>query len=188
MLGVSGSGKFLATSRLSSADGSTMGISSIFFISSVEESSTNGGSDFYAEKKPKVVASLSLSTKDSAYRFKSVLNQFNRAIKFHYGRILLSIFDDQVNSEENNGFRNDGHGFLEDSEGVPVNGDSESSKKVLILMSNTDGGHRASSRPLRLLYGKSMMFNNDKIPRKMMKKEKATKLEDLYFSVYINVG
>ncbi|KAL2523681.1 Monogalactosyldiacylglycerol synthase [Abeliophyllum distichum] len=72
--------------------------------------------------------------------FRSVLNQFNRAIKFHYKRILLSFFEERVNYEENNGFGNDEHGFLEDSKGVQVNGDSESPKKVLILMSDTDGG------------------------------------------------
>ncbi|KAL2522866.1 Monogalactosyldiacylglycerol synthase [Forsythia ovata] len=43
---------------------------------------------------------------------------FNRAIKFHCERIPLSFFEDRVNSEENNGFKNNGHGFLEDSEAI----------------------------------------------------------------------
>ncbi|KAL2544615.1 Monogalactosyldiacylglycerol synthase 1 [Forsythia ovata] len=107
---------------------------------------------FDAKKKPKAVASLSLSTKGSAYRFRSALNQFNRAIKFHCERIPLSFPEDRVNSEENNGFRNDGHGVLEDSEGVPVNGDSESPKKVLILMSDTGGGHRASAEAIKAAF------------------------------------
>ncbi|KAL2522901.1 Monogalactosyldiacylglycerol synthase [Forsythia ovata] len=73
---------------------------------------------FDTEKKSKALASLSLSTKGSAYRFRNVLNQFNRAIKFHCERIPLSFFEDRVNSEENNGFKNNGHGFLEDSEAI----------------------------------------------------------------------
>ncbi|KAL2558645.1 Monogalactosyldiacylglycerol synthase [Forsythia ovata] len=82
----------------------------------------------------------------------SVLNQFNRAIKFHCERIPLSFFEDQVNSEENNGFSNDGRGFLEDSKRVPVNGDSESPNKVLILISDTGGGHRASPEAIKVAF------------------------------------
>ncbi|KAL2541050.1 Monogalactosyldiacylglycerol synthase [Abeliophyllum distichum] len=58
----------------------------------------------------------------------------------------------KVNSEENNRFRNDGHGFLEDSDGVPVNGDSESPKKVLILKSDTGGGHRAFAEDIKAAF------------------------------------
>ncbi|KAL2498578.1 Monogalactosyldiacylglycerol synthase 1 [Abeliophyllum distichum] len=109
---------------------------------------------FHAEKKPNDVASLSLGTNGSAYKFKSVLNQFNRAIKFHCERILLNFSKDRVNSKEKNGFRNDGHGYLKDSERVPVNGDFESSKKVLNLISNTGEGHRASVEAIKVAFRK----------------------------------
>ncbi|CAI9784772.1 unnamed protein product [Fraxinus pennsylvanica] len=107
---------------------------------------------FDAKREPKASASLNLSTKGSAFRFRRALNQFNRAIKFHCERIPLGFAESRVNSEENNGFRNDGNGVLENSEEAPVSGDSKCPKKVLILMSDTGGGHRASAEAIKAAF------------------------------------
>lgn len=108
---------------------------------------------FDAKKRPKAVASLSFSTKGASFSIIRVLNQFNKAIKFHCEKFPLSFASVRVNSFENNGFRNDGNGVVEESDGVPMNVvDSETPKKVLILMSDTGGGHRASAEAIKAAF------------------------------------
>ncbi|CAA2985499.1 probable monogalactosyldiacylglycerol synthase, chloroplastic [Olea europaea subsp. europaea] len=108
---------------------------------------------FDAKKRPKAVASLSFSTKGASFSIRRVLNQFNKAIKFHCEKFPLSFASVRVNSFENNGFRNDGNGVVEESDGVPMNVvESETPKKVLILMSDTGGGHRASAEAIKAAF------------------------------------
>ncbi|EYU22020.1 hypothetical protein ABFS82_01G037000 [Erythranthe guttata] len=109
---------------------------------------------FDAKKKPMVVsASLSLSTKGAAFNIRSAINQFNTAIRFHCERIPLGFASVRVDSEESNGSKDDVNGVLDDSEGVPTNaGASNSPKRVLILMSDTGGGHRASAEAIKAAF------------------------------------
>ncbi|CAI9759546.1 unnamed protein product [Fraxinus pennsylvanica] len=113
-----------------------------------------------AKKRPKAVASLSLSTKGASFSIRKALNQFNKAIKFHCERIPLSFASVRVNSGENNGLRDDGNVVLEESEGVPINGvESGIPKKVLILMSDTGGGHRASAEAIKAAFNEEFGDN-----------------------------
>ncbi|KAL8536922.1 hypothetical protein ACS0TY_012198 [Phlomoides rotata] len=109
---------------------------------------------FDARKNPKIVASLSLNCKDAAFSsIRRVMEQFNSAIKFHCERIPLSFASVRVDPAEINGCGDDGNGVLEGSEGVPVNAAaSDAPKKVLILMSDTGGGHRASAEAIKAAF------------------------------------
>ncbi|CAA3032373.1 probable monogalactosyldiacylglycerol synthase, chloroplastic [Olea europaea subsp. europaea] len=115
---------------------------------------------FDAKKRTKDVASFSLSTKGASFRIRKALNQFNKAIKFHCERIPLSFASVRINSSENNGLGDDGNGVLEESEGAPINGvESGIPKKVLILMSDTGGGHRASAEAIKAAFNEE--FGDD---------------------------
>lgn len=105
---------------------------------------------FDAMKRPKTVASLTLSAKGAAFSIRSAMNQFNDAIRFHCERLPLGFASVRVDSGENNGCGDDGNGVLEESEGGPASAVvSDAPKKVLILMSDTGGGHRASAEAIR---------------------------------------
>ncbi|XP_073032604.1 probable monogalactosyldiacylglycerol synthase, chloroplastic [Primulina eburnea] len=108
---------------------------------------------FDSEQKPKAVASLSLSTRGASFGIRRALNDFNRVIKFHCQRIPLGFASVGLDSAGNNGFKDDGNGVLEKSEeGSFNNVVSNSPKKVLILMSDTGGGHRASAEAIRAAF------------------------------------
>nr|GMD90913.1 probable monogalactosyldiacylglycerol synthase, chloroplastic [Ipomoea batatas] len=96
---------------------------------------------------------LCLSTKGSASaRVGRLLNLFNRAIGFHCEKIPLGFASIQSGSAESNGFAGDGNGVLED-EGIPIAGaEGGAPKKVLILMSDTGGGHRASAEAIKAAF------------------------------------
>ncbi|GER39737.1 monogalactosyldiacylglycerol synthase [Striga asiatica] len=105
---------------------------------------------FDALKKPKSVASLSLRSKGAAFSITRFINQFNNAVKFHCERIPLGFAFD---SGENNGRADDGNGILEGSDGVSANAVVPNApKKVLILMSDTGGGHRASAEAIKAAF------------------------------------
>ena len=121
-------------------------------------------------KTRKVNASLSLSSRSG---FKSVWSEFNRAIRFHCERIPIGFASVQVGSGDNNGnnnissdngngsnrLRDDGCDVLVD-DGVPLNGvESVSPKRVLILMSDTGGGHRASAEAIKAAFNEE--FGDD---------------------------
>ncbi|KAF9681335.1 hypothetical protein SADUNF_Sadunf06G0215300 [Salix dunnii] len=92
-------------------------------------------------KTRKVNASLSLSSRSG---FKSVWSEFNRAIRFHCERIPIG---------------DDGCDVLVD-DGVPLNGvEGVSPKRVLILMSDTGGGHRASAEAIKAAFNEE--FGDD---------------------------
>lgn len=96
--------------------------------------------------------------------FRSFLNEFNRAVRFHCEKIPIGFAslrvgsgDDSNNSNNDNGNGNglrgeDGCGVLED-ERLQINGsEGENPKKVLILMSDTGGGHRASAEAIKAAF------------------------------------
>ncbi|KAG8381950.1 hypothetical protein BUALT_Bualt05G0025900 [Buddleja alternifolia] len=115
---------------------------------------------FDVENKPKAIASLSVSSKGAASSFRRVFNELNRAIRFHCVRIPLGFAPVRVDCEENNGVRDDGNGVLEESEKNCIDGIvSNVPKKVLILMSDTGGGHRASAEAIKAAFNQE--FGDD---------------------------
>ncbi|KAL3630022.1 Monogalactosyldiacylglycerol synthase 1, chloroplastic [Castilleja foliolosa] len=105
---------------------------------------------FDVQKKRKSVASLSLSTKGAAYSIRRVIDQLNSAIRFHCERTPLGFASVQVDPSENNGCADDGNGVLEKSDGASTDAVvCKAPKKVLILMSDTGGGHRASAEAIK---------------------------------------
>ncbi|XP_034917596.1 monogalactosyldiacylglycerol synthase, chloroplastic isoform X2 [Populus alba] len=121
-------------------------------------------------KTRKVNASLSLSSRSG---FRSVWSEFNRTIRLHSERIPIGFASVQIGSGDNygnnnigsndgnntNGLRDDGCGVLVD-DGVRLNGvEGGSPKRVLILMSDTGGGHRASAEAIRAAFNEE--FGDD---------------------------
>lgn len=103
------------------------------------------------EKGPKLVASLSWSSRGVS-RVRRIFGEFNRAVRFHCEKIPIGFASVHVNSGDNNGLRGDGNGVLED-EGLVLNVvEAEKPKKVLILMSDTGGGHRASAEAIKAAF------------------------------------
>lgn len=97
------------------------------------------------QNSSKVVNSLSSNNS----HLKRFFREFNRAIRLHCDRIPIGFASIGTNSGESNGLSDNGHGVLNDVK-VPVNGvESETPKRVLILMSDTGGGHRASAEAIR---------------------------------------
>lgn len=115
-------------------------------------------------KRPKLSSSLSLSTRGSASSIRRLLSDFNKAVRFHCERIPIGFAsvrvdsgngngDSSINNGDNdNGLRDDACGVLVD-DGVHVNGvEADTPKKVLILMSDTGGGHRASAEAIKAAF------------------------------------
>lgn len=107
---------------------------------------------FDGKNKVKVKASLSVSNKGVS-NFRDFLTQFNSVIRFHCEKNSIGFASIGLNScDESNGFGGNGFGGVED-EGVPLNGVvSKIPKKVLILMSDTGGGHRASAEAIKAAF------------------------------------
>ncbi|XWS26140.1 hypothetical protein CRYUN_Cryun26dG0005300 [Craigia yunnanensis] len=122
----------------------------------------SGFRDSISQKRRRVItsASLSLGTRNSvSSSFRRIVNEFNRTIKFHCDRIPIGFASVRVGSEDSNGVREDGGGVLE-VEGLPLNGvETETPKKVLILMSDTGGGHRASAEAIKAAFNEE--FGDD---------------------------
>ncbi|KAM7513374.1 hypothetical protein LguiB_012249 [Lonicera macranthoides] len=105
-------------------------------------------------KKTKVVSSLSLSSIGTS-SIRRIVTEFNRAIRFHCERIPIGFASVGITSGDSNGLRDDGLGVLED-EGLSYNGiGSKRPKKVLILMSDTGGGHRASAEAIKAAFNEA---------------------------------
>ncbi|XP_057539362.1 monogalactosyldiacylglycerol synthase, chloroplastic [Amaranthus tricolor] len=136
--------------------------------SSFQSHSSNGHSSFApdfmyfsglsSQNKYKFANSLGFSNGGS--RFKRVLSDFNRAIRLHCDRIPLGFSSIGVNSGESNGVSDNEHGGLEDVR-EPVNGvvEPEAPKRVLILMSDTGGGHRASAEAIKAAFNEEFGDN-----------------------------
>lgn len=103
-------------------------------------------------KNSKVVASLSLSS-GSGCKIRKLFNEFNKFVRFHCEKIPIGFASLRVGSADDvNGLREDGCSVLED-EGLPLNGVGLGrKKKVLILMSDTGGGHRASAEAIKAAF------------------------------------
>ncbi|KAK4854178.1 hypothetical protein QYF36_020137 [Acer negundo] len=101
-----------------------------------------------------VAASLSLGSKGSvSSSISRIVSEFNRVIKFHCERIPIGFASVRVGSSDSNGLRDDNNGGVLAEEGVPLNGvEGENPKKVLILMSDTGGGHRASAEAIKAAF------------------------------------
>ncbi|KAK9100101.1 hypothetical protein Scep_023531 [Stephania cephalantha] len=102
--------------------------------------------------KPKVVASLGVSR--SSFRIQRFWNEFNRAVRLHCGGIPIGFSSISVNSSDN-GLKENGETVLGEEE-LSLNGvGRESPKKVLILMSDTGGGHRASAEAIKAAFNEA---------------------------------
>ncbi|KAF5461331.1 hypothetical protein F2P56_017441 [Juglans regia] len=96
-------------------------------------------------------ASLSLGVR-SASGIRSILNDFNRFIKFRCERLPIGFASVRVGLGNNNGLREDGWGVLAD-DGLALDAvEAKAPKKVLILMSDTGGGHRASAEAIKTAF------------------------------------
>ncbi|KAL2897722.1 MGD A: Monogalactosyldiacylglycerol synthase chloroplastic [Bienertia sinuspersici] len=101
----------------------------------------------------------SLSPNHLGSNLKKILTDFNKAIRLHCDRIPLGFSSIGLNSEESNGVNDNRHGVLEDVR-VPMNGvEPETPKRVLILMSDTGGGHRASAEAIKSAFNEE--FGDD---------------------------
>lgn len=98
----------------------------------------------------------------ASVRFGNILNDFNRAVRFHCEKIPIGFASLRVGdggdgadgngNGEGNGVRVDECGGVE-NEGFRGNGvEGEKPKKVLILMSDTGGGHRASAEAIKAAF------------------------------------
>ncbi|KAF3446164.1 hypothetical protein FNV43_RR11343 [Rhamnella rubrinervis] len=124
----------------------------------------DGFGSSFTGKMPKVGVSLNLSSRGSS-SFRRIVTEFNRAIRFHCEKIPIGFASVRVGSgddngsrdnngagDNNNGLREDGCSVLEDN-GLALNGvRTENPKKVLILMSDTGGGHRASAEAIKAAF------------------------------------
>lgn len=80
------------------------------------------------------------------------VSEFNRVVKFHCEKIPIGFASVRVGSGEDNGL-NGGGVVLEGESGVLSSVvESENQKKVLILMSDTGGGHRASAEAIKAAF------------------------------------
>ncbi|KAF5726285.1 monogalactosyldiacylglycerol synthase 1 chloroplastic-like isoform X3 [Tripterygium wilfordii] len=102
-------------------------------------------------KRRRVSASLSLSSTCGS-SIKSIWSEFNRVIKFHCERIPIGFASVRVNSSDSSGLSDNGNAFPVE-EGLPLNcAEGENPKRVLILMSDTGGGHRASAEAIKAAF------------------------------------
>ncbi|KAH9760255.1 Monogalactosyldiacylglycerol synthase 1 [Citrus sinensis] len=142
--------------------------SSRFFNSSSDEYSSFKSNYLYFDsfkssigqrkRNCKVSAASSFSLRSGkgssvgSFNVSRIVNEFNKAIKFHCERLPIGFASVGINSSERNGIRDENGGVLED-EGLPLNGiENDQPKKVLILMSDTGGGHRASAEAIKAAF------------------------------------
>lgn len=142
--------------------------SSRFFNSSSDECSSFKSNYLYFDsfkssigqrkRNCKVSAASSFSLRSGkassvgSFNVSRFVNEFNKAIRFHCERLPIGFASVGINSSERNGIRDENGGVLED-EGLPLNGiENDQPKKVLILMSDTGGGHRASAEAIKAAF------------------------------------
>lgn len=107
-------------------------------------------------RKRRPVNSLRLGGRGS-FSFRKFFSDFNRAVRFHCEKIPIGFASLRIDSGDNgssnnNGTREDGCAVLEDDR-LQLNGvETETPKKVLILMSDTGGGHRASAEAIKAAF------------------------------------
>lgn len=98
--------------------------------------------------KPKVFASLGLG--NSSSRIHKVWREFNRAVRLHCDRTPIGFGFGCASVSSGDGGNG---GVVVGEEGVELNGVAgENGKRVLILMSDTGGGHRASAEAIKAAF------------------------------------
>ena len=105
------------------------------------------------KKHKATVTSLSLGGK-GGFSFRKIFNEFNRACRFHCERIPIGFASVQVGSGDNSGtgLREERCRVLEDDRLHLNSVEVENPKRVLILMSDTGGGHRASAEAIKAAF------------------------------------
>ncbi|KAG6698094.1 hypothetical protein I3842_08G004700 [Carya illinoinensis] len=139
---VSQLGRFAFDTRLhtSGSDGCNAFLSNFLYYEALDGS-----------EKRILRASLSLGSR-SASGIRSILHDFNRYIKFRCERLPIGFASVRVGLGNNNGLREDGCGVLAD-DGLALDAvEAKAPKKVLILMSDTGGGHRASAEAIKAAF------------------------------------
>ena len=102
----------------------------------------------------KALASLSLNAKSSAgSSLRRFISEFNSFIRFHCDKVVPESFASVGVSRDESGVGvNETDGVLGE-EGLPLSGvEADGPKKVLILMSDTGGGHRASAEAIKAAF------------------------------------
>lgn len=117
---------------------------------------------FYVKVARGAKRSVSLSLKGGrGFGFRNILHDFNRVVRFHCERIPIGFASLRVGDGDGNGNGSGegdgngvgGNGTVLGEEGLALNGaESEKPKKVLILMSDTGGGHRASAEAIKAAF------------------------------------
>jgi 1,2-diacylglycerol 3-beta-galactosyltransferase len=108
----------------------------------------------------KRTVSLSLNNSGGGYKFRNILHDFNRAVRVHCERIPIGFASLGVDDGggggvggEGNGVGGNGNGVDVEDEGLGLkSGEGKKVKKVLILMSDTGGGHRASAEAIKAAF------------------------------------
>ncbi|CAH8360706.1 unnamed protein product [Eruca vesicaria subsp. sativa] len=119
--------------------------------------STSNALFFNGSSKPrrakKTLASLSLNAKSSVgSSVRRFISEFNSFIRFHCERVVPESFGSVLRDESGVGV-NGGGGEGLGEEGLGLSGvGSDGAKKVLILMSDTGGGHRASAEAIKAAF------------------------------------
>ncbi|KAJ7966303.1 monogalactosyldiacylglycerol synthase, chloroplastic [Quillaja saponaria] len=109
-------------------------------------------------RKRKVAASLSLGSRGSS-GIRKFINDFNSVIRFHCEKLPIGFASVQVGSGDSNGLREEGCGVLMDDGSALNCVVAENPKRVLILMSDTGGGHRASAEAIKAAFNEE--FGDD---------------------------
>lgn len=140
---------FRNQSPFSNSDGYALSSSNALYF--------NGFRTLPATKTQKTLASLSLNTKSSAgSSLRKFISDFNSFIRFHCDKLVPESFASVGGvglSSDENGVREDGTGGVLGEEGLPLNVvEADRPKKVLILMSDTGGGHRASAEAIKAAF------------------------------------
>ncbi|KAL5980447.1 Monogalactosyldiacylglycerol synthase 1, chloroplastic [Asimina triloba] len=103
------------------------------------------------KKRPRAVASLQVG--GSAPRIRSFFSEFNRFVKFHSEKIPIGFGFASVGVQAGESQTGEYHNDILEDDALNVNGvQTEDPKKVLILMSDTGGGHRASAEAIKAAF------------------------------------
>lgn len=155
---VSQLGRFASSSRFHNlgSEGHSALVSNFLYFDGFRGSITG--------RSPRVSASLSLNTRGGGSSIRRIVTEFNRAIRFHCDKFPIGFASLGVGGGDNNGSDNGGagdnninvlrqNGCALNHNGVALNGAvAVSPKKVLILMSDTGGGHRASAEAIKAAF------------------------------------
>lgn len=148
---------FTRLSGLASRNRSPFSNSDGFALSPSNALYFNGSRTLHAQRRRKTLASLSLNSKSGAgSSLRKFISDFNSFIRFHCHKVVPETFATVGGvglSSDENVIREDGTGGISGEEGLPLNVvEADRPKKVLILMSDTGGGHRASAEAIKAAF------------------------------------